>query len=237
MRRIIGSLVIVLVAAACDGAAVLPMTPTASRPDIRIHESPSPFDEVTAGEIRALIPDTWHPQLTDAISDAEQGLIASPHPRDWASSQAPVEGMAAMWVDGTRVGVPSDYYYLAATGPALDLLTHSAQCSATSHTVFVDHRPAFANGTAGSPGDYVARGQGVCTVGRRPTRWAYFIAAPGYGPVRSVGIPSSGLYVVVAVLRDSPRASGLLDKLLQRTAFGGTTVSDLIAVARGQLAA
>jgi hypothetical protein len=55
--------------------------------------------------------------------------------------------------------------------------------------------------------------------------------------VRRVGIPSSGLYVVVAVLRDSPRASALLDKLLQRTAFGGTTVSDLIAVARGQAAA
>jgi hypothetical protein len=225
--------VIALVAAACRDATLLSMPSTGT--DLRIMRSPSPFDEVTAGQIRALIPDSWHPQLTTASTDAEQGFIASPHPRDWASSPAPVEGMAAMWVDGTRVGVPSDYYYLAASGPALDLLTDSSRCAATSHTVFVDHRPSFADGTPGSPGDYVARGQGVCSIGARSTRWAYFVAAPGYGPVRSVGIPSSGLYVVVAVLRDSPRASALLDKLLQRTAFGGTTVADLIAAAQGRV--
>ncbi len=226
---------IALVAAACRDAAMLPTPPSTGRIDLRIQESPSPFDQITAGEIRAMIPDTWRPHLTTAPTDAEHGFVASPRPRDWGSSPSPVEGMAAMWVDGTRVGVPSDYYYLAATGPALDLLTRSGECSATSRTVFADHRPAFADGVPGSPGDYVARGQGVCTVGRRPTRWAYFVAAPGYGPVRSVGIPSSGLYVVVAVLRDSPRAGDLLDKLLQRTAFGGTTVADLIAAAQGSL--
>ena len=36
-----------------------------------------------------------------------------------------------MWVDGTAVGVPSDYYYLAATGPALDAITGPELCRAT----------------------------------------------------------------------------------------------------------
>ena len=105
-----------------------------------------------------------------------------------------------MWIDGTAVGVPSDYYYLAATGPALDVLTGSEQCRATRRYVIADHLPAFAQGAPDSPGDYVAHGLGTCTVGDQPTRWAYFVAAPGYGPLREVGIPSSGLYVVVAVM-------------------------------------
>ena len=92
-----------------------------------------------------------------------------------------------MWIDGTAVGVPSDYYYLAATGPALDVLTGSEQCRATRKHIVADHLPAFAQGAPDSPGDYVVHGLGTCTVGRRPTQWAYFVAAPGYGPVREVG--------------------------------------------------
>jgi hypothetical protein len=137
-----------------------------------------------------------------------------------------------MWIDGTRVGVPSDYYYLAATGTALDLITGSGECSATRERVIADHRPAFASGDPDSPGDYVATGRGTCTVGRQPTRWAYFVAAPGYGPVREVGIPSSGLYVVVAVMPDSPRVLHTLARMLERTRFGEASVADLIAAAR-----
>jgi hypothetical protein len=137
-----------------------------------------------------------------------------------------------MWVDGTRVGVPSDYYYLAATGPALDVITGSSECSATSQRVIADHRPAFASGDPDSPGDYVAVGRGTCTVGRQPIRWAYFVAAPGYGPVRALGIPSSGLYVVVAVMPDSPRVVHKLGLLLERTRFGEASVADLIEAAR-----
>jgi hypothetical protein len=231
VRKVIGCLVVALVAAGCR-AATTPSPPRPAVPPLQIRESPSPYTEVTAGPVRAFIPDAWHPKLAGGVADPERGLIASPHPRDWATSHDPVEGMAAVWVDGAQVGVPSDYYYLAATGPALDLLTHSPECSATTHRVYVDHRPSFAHGAANSPGDYVALGQGVCAVRRAPTRWAYFVAAPGYGPVRTVGIPSSGLYVVVAVLPDSPRAPALLQRLLFRTAFGGATVSDLIEAAR-----
>jgi hypothetical protein len=98
-----------------------------------------------------------------------------------------------MWIDGTEVGVPSDYYYLAATGPALEVLTGSEQCRATRKYVVAKHVPAFANGAPDSPGDFVAHGLGTCTVGRRPTEWAYFVAAPGFGPVgaRWRGEPST----------------------------------------------
>jgi hypothetical protein len=94
-----------------------------------------------------------------------------------------------------------------------------------------NHVPAFANGDPDSPGDFVARGRGTCTVGERSTRWAYFIAAPGFGPVRSVGIPTSGLYVVVAVMPASPRASFQLNRLVERTEFNGSSVSEMIAAA------
>jgi hypothetical protein len=98
--------------------------------------------------------------------------------------------------------------------------------------VIVDHRPAYASGDALSPGDYVATGGGLCSAGGRPTRWAYFVAAPGYGPVRELGIPSSGLYVVIAVMPDSRRAPQMLGRMLERTEFGGSTVAELIAAAR-----
>jgi hypothetical protein len=231
VRRVIGCVLITLVAAGCRGATGASTTlPTA--PILQIHESPSPFQEVTAGEVSAVIPDAWHPLPAGGAQDVEEGLIAGPRPKDWVGERAPAEGLAAVWVDGTRVGVPSDYYYLAATGPALDIITHSPRCSATRQTVIVNHRPTFAAGDPNSAGDYIARGQGTCSVGHTATRWAYFVAAPGFGPAREVGIPSSGLYVVVAVLPASRRASALLGKLLLRTEFGGASMSDFIAAAR-----
>lgn len=228
MRRLLLCCVVALVAAGCRDAVV---TASPSAPELLITESPSPYREVTAGSVRAVLPDGWRPRFAADTDDPRQGLIAGPRPKLWLADPAPVEGFAAMWVDGTRVGVPSDYYYLAATGPALGLITGSSDCNATQR-VFADHRPEFAAGEPGSPGDYVARGKGTCTVGRHPMRWAYFVAAPGYGPVREVGIPSSSLYVVVAVLRDSPQAQHLLVRLLKSTEFGGASVPELIEAAR-----
>ena len=66
------------------------------------------------------------------------------------------------------------------------------------------------------------------------TRWAYFVAAPGYGPVHEVGIPASGLYVVVAVAPEGDRAASLLDRLIRHTSFGGSSVVDLVAAAGGR---
>lgn len=220
---------VALVAAGCRDAVE---TASPGSPELLITESPSPYREVTAGSVSAVLPDAWRPRLAASIDDPRQGLIAGPRPKLWLGDPTPTEGFAAMWVDGTRVGVPSDYYYLAATGPALGLIAGSSDCDATNHRVIVNHRPEFAAGEPGSPGDYVAHGKGTCTIGRHPMRWAYFVAAPGYGPVREVGIPSSGLYVVVAVMRDSPQAPHLLGRLLKSTEFGGASVPELIDAAR-----
>jgi hypothetical protein len=230
VRKLIGSLGIALVAAACANAAATTATTTPAA-GVLVRQSPSPFMQVSAGPVSAVIPDEWEPRLAGALNDPRQGIVAGPRPQAWRADRPPLEGLAAMWIDGAAVGVPSDYYYLAATGPALDVLTGTEECRATRRFVVANHVPAFANGDPDSPGDFVARGRGTCTVGERSTRWAYFIAAPGFGPVRSVGIPTSGLYVVVAVMPASPRASFQLNRLLERTEFNGSSVSEMIAAA------
>ncbi len=230
MRKLIGCLGIALVAAACGDAAATSPTDTASV-GVIVKQSPSPFMQVSAGPVTAVIPDEWQPRPAGALDDPRQGIVAGPRPQEWRADRPPLEGLAAMWIDGTEVGVPSDYYYLAATGPALDVLTGSQECRATRRDIVANHVPAFANGDPDSPGDFVASGRGTCTVKNTSTRWAYFIAAPGFGPVRQVGIPSSGLYLVVAIMPDSPRAPFLLNRLLGRTEFNGSSVADMIEAA------
>jgi hypothetical protein len=78
----------------------------------------------------------------------------------------------------------------------------------------------------------MAEGAGVCRRGTRATRYAYFVAAPGFGPVHQVGIPSSGLYVVVAVVPAVHGAGSLLKQLIGRTRFGDDGIRDFVAVAR-----
>jgi hypothetical protein len=214
-----------LLAVSCGGVD----SPTAlvAQPLI-IQRSPSPFSEITAGEVHALIPDDW--QAVAAGTDLHEGFFASPRPDAWPRMDGSVAGMSATWVDATRVGVPSDLYYLVARGPALGRLTDSPACRATSRRVIANHRPTYLTGDE-SVGDYIARGEGTCLVRGAPTRWAYFVAAPGFGPAREVGIAASGLYVVVAVLPDSRRAPDRLQNLLRQTTFGGAGVRDFIAAA------
>jgi hypothetical protein len=197
-----------------------------------IRPSVSPFSQVTAGPVQALVPEGW---AAEPAEGSRAGFVASPRPEAWRRMDGSITGMAATWVDATAVGVPSDFYYLAATGPLLSKLTRSDACRAESQQVFLDNAPAFQAGDVRSPGDYMARGEGTCNVGGRPTRWAYFVAAPGFGPVRKVGIPQSGLYVVVAVMHDSQRAPALLERLIAHTSFGGAMVSDFVDVASGKL--
>jgi hypothetical protein len=230
VRKLVGCFVLVVLTAGCGEADA-----DAPRPDgpthLRVRQTPSPFQQVSAGPVSTMIPDAWHPRLAGRSDDPRQGIVAGPRPSAWRPQHPPLEGLAAMWVDGAAVGVPSDYYYLAATGPALDAITGSELCRATEEFVVSDNVPAFARGEPDSPGDYIAHGQGTCTVGRRPARWAYFVAAPGFGPVRELGIPTSCLYVVVAVMPVSPRAPFLLNRLLSRTEFNGASVEDMIAAA------
>jgi hypothetical protein len=228
VRTVIGCLLIALVAAGCR-VATLSSAPADGR-RISIHESPSPFTGVTAGDVHALIPDGWQARPAAAFGAVEQGFVATP-PADVPRGRV-AAGMAAVWIDGTRVGVPSDYYYLAAKHAAVDRLTHTAGCQAVAPRVLANHRPSFAEGRAASPGDYVAFGQGICSSSHDSTRFAYFVAAPGYGPLHRIGIPSSALYMVVAVLPDTPEAPDLLRTMLARTHFGEASVGDLINVAK-----
>jgi hypothetical protein len=228
VRRIIPFVVVGLVAAGCrDVSAVRPLA-LGPGLGLRILETPTPFDQVAAGPVRAIIPDRWRPVLAGAHAAHHAGFMASPRPRKWASMDGSVAGMSAVWIDVAEIGVPSDWYYVAATGPALSRLTGSDGCRAGNSHVFADHRPTFFRGPEGSPGDYVATGQGTCRAGEASTRWAYFIAAPGYGPIRTVGIPSSGLYVVVAVLPESRDVERRLRTLLRGATFGGAGVRDFI---------
>lgn len=219
-----------------SGCAGVPSVgdPSDAVDSLLIRPSSSPFSQVTVGPVQALIPDGWRATPTKG---ARAGFVASPNPEAWRHMDGSITGMAATWIDATEVGIPSDFYYLAATGPLLSRLTRSDSCRAETQEVFVDNAPAFAAGVAGSAGDYMARGEGTCHLGGRPTRWAYFVAAPGFGPVHTVGIPQSGLYVVVAVMHDTQRAPALLDRLISHTSFGGAMMGDFVVAAGGKLRA
>jgi hypothetical protein len=232
VRRSILGIAFALMGAGC----VAPSTgdPAAASDPIQVLPSPTPFSQVQAGQVSAIVPDGWeaHPA---ALSGARSGFLASPHPHRWRRMDGGVPGMSATWIDSTVVGVPSDYYYLAATGPLLSRLTDSSRCRPETHRVYVDRRPDLSS-AGPSHGDYVARGEGTCLVGGVATRWAYFVAAPGFGPVHEIGIPASGLYVVVAVAPESARAPSLLDRLIRHTTFGESSVRDLVdAVHRPRL--
>lgn len=189
-----------------------------------------PFATVETGAVRALVPRRWEASSIDADGSLRRGLVASPDPRRWAHMDGSVPGLEVAWVDVTRVGIPSDLYYLAASGPAIPALASSQGCHRQHHSVLLDHRP-FA-GEPFSPGDYVERGSGTCRHRGHATQWAYFVAAPGFGPLRQMGIPTSGLYLAVAVVPQSPNAEKRLQILLRSAQYGGASVGDLMQAAR-----
>lgn len=231
MRGTILGITVSFLAVACYPTS--PAETRGSEAAFSIEPSPSPYSRVTAGSVQALVPDGWDAVPFDPAFGSRGGFQASPALQRWSRMDGTTAGMAATWVDATRVGVPSDFYYLAATGPLLSRLTRSEDCSPGARQVFLDRKPAFIGTDPNSPGDYVARGMGTCSIRGHPTRWAYFVAAPGYGPVRELGIASSGLYVVVAVLEDSRRARPILRHLIHRATFGESSVTDLLTAARG----
>ena len=226
MRRLLLGLVAVVSVPACASASAEP-TPA---PELLISPSPTSFTLVTAGQVQGAVPDGWHAALADPELGIRGGFVASPRAGGWPDIDGIAVGMSATWVDATRVGVPSDFYYLAANGPLLSRLTTSANCREQSHRVYLDRRPTF-DLRRHSPGHFMAEGAGVCRRGSHATRYAYFVAAPGFGPVHKMGIPSSGLYVVVAVVPAERGARGLLQQLIGRTRFGDDGIRDFVAVA------
>lgn len=235
MRKAILVVVLAVVGAGCNGSG----DPVVGPDGVLIEFRPTvaPYARVSAGPVTAIVPDGWRAVPADPTGGPRGGFIASPHPQRWLARDHGVSGMAATWVDATRVGVPTDYYYLAARGPLLSRLLAAEDCRTTDNRVFVDNVPSFTPATP-SAGDYIARGSGVCALaGRAATRWAYFVAAPGFGPARQVGIPNSGLYVVVATAPASPTAAALLDRLLEHTRFNGASIGKFVSAIRRTRAA
>jgi len=232
--RVVAS-VLVSVAAlgACTRSPALDPAPQ-GEPEFSVRQlppSPSPLRvEVRAGEVHALIPADWDARPLPQARFPQEGFVASPRLSDWEDQAGAVRGMEAFWVDVTRLPIPSDYYYLVARGPAMSSLVANKNCHSTNRKVLADHPPEL-TGHGFSPGDYVVSATGTCQTHGRPTRWTYIVAAPGFGPAREVGLPSSGLYVVLAVV-SGKRANALLHQIIQAARFGEVPISKIVAAVR-----
>jgi hypothetical protein len=229
VNRLIPSFALAFIAASCQFAGPAhDAEPRALPPEVAPH--PSPYTPVMEGDVHALIPHQWAEVPIQSSASIREGLMASPDLERWDRLDGSVPGLEIAWVDAGRLGIPSDYYYLAANGPAIPRIASSPTCTA-SQDVILDHRPEY-GGLRDSPGDYVASGGGTCRLNGAVNRWASFVAAPGYGPLREMGIRSSGLYTAFAVLPDGPDADRKLHTLLLGAGFGSASVGELMAAAR-----
>jgi hypothetical protein len=218
---------------ACTRAAFPSASPTAE-PAFSIHQlppSPSPLAlEVQSGQVQGLIPSGWRAEPLPPARFPQQGFVASPELEDWEGGAGAIRGMEAFWVDVTSLHISSDYYYVVAKGPALASLAGNENCHPTNREVLADHPPEL-SGLEFSPGDYVVTARGTCHGREGPTKWAYIVAAPGFGPVRQVGLPSSGLYVVLAVV-SGKRAGAMLEDMIDGARFANVSITQIVAAAR-----
>jgi hypothetical protein len=198
-----------------------------------VQSRPTPFTEVTEGPVHALVPHHWSEAPIEGRDSLREGLMASPNLHRWQMLDGSVPGMEVTWVDATRLRIPSDYYYLAAKWPALPTLAASRACHASYRRVLVDHGALLDPASSGPRiGDYAARASGTCESNGRLNRWAYFIAAPSFGPERQIGLPNSGLYMAIAVMPDGAGVAHKLHRMLSSTRFGKASIADLVVAAR-----
>lgn len=226
--------VIVLAASltACTRAVIAPqlvVDPLQIRP-VQVPSSPSPLVEVTVGSVRGLFPQGWDARIIPDGALAQEGFEASPRIDEWDRGTSAVQGIEAFWIDVGKLGIPSDYYYLAARSVSFGSMASGRNCASPRQHVVANHPPDL-TGRHDSPSDFVASARGTCIgADGTPTRWGYIVAAPGFGPIRSVGIPNSGLYVVMAEV-SGPHAAALLREMLSGASFGDTTVTQLVQAA------
>lgn len=229
MRPIIAALMLAAALTACSrvpvGEAPFPFTVR----QFHSPSTPSPLNEVRTGQVRAVFPQSWDARPLEPAMVPHEGFVASPRVDRFERAAGTVQGIEAFWVDVAKLAIPSNYYYLAARNEALSALSTRKSCQALRRDVLID-RPPDLTGRTFSPGDYVVSATGTCRVDGELTRWAYVVAAPGFGPVRQVGLPTSGLYVVVAVVSGRD-ADGLLKEMLHGARFGGTPISQIVRAA------
>jgi hypothetical protein len=183
----------------------------------------------TAG-VETLLPPKWEYRPIPDTGGHRLGIQASEHLLGMIPTDLRQPSLEAYWVDATEVGVPSDYYELAARGPLLDLVDSSPGCRPEGRLEAVS--PRHSPGDLDMwPGQYATMVTGTCHTQASDTRWASFVAAPGFGPARELGIPSSGLYVVRASVSNGPDADRRLRTLMSGVSFGGTPVGAFLAAA------
>jgi hypothetical protein len=234
VRTLVASLVLATAVTACtgrpDGATPVVLGPPAfSTHPFQTASSPSPLIQVQAGYVQAVVPNSWEARPISLDRYPQQGFVAAPRIEDWELGTGTPRGMEVFWMDVGKVRIPSDYYYLVAHGPVMQPLTGNKACATAKTQVYLDRPPDF-TGRRFSPGDYVVAGTGTCRVHGLRTRWGYVVVAPGFGPLRQIGIPSSGLYVVIAVVSGS-RSDVLLQEMLESARFGDTPMTQIVNAA------
>ena len=181
---------------------------------------------VAAAGVETHLPPKWEfrPLGVSPAEERRRGLQASSRSLGMIPTDLRQPGLEAYWVDATDVGVPSDYYRFAARGPVQDLL-RAPGCHREHRVVARSPEEIIASG------QYVSAQFGTCQVWNGSVRWASFVAAPGFGAARSMGIPRSGLYVVRASVPVGPDADRQLRMLMNGVSFGGASVPELMSAA------
>lgn len=235
MRRQTAALALVAAMTACGhstltgrSAVTMSVRPVASK------ASPSPLVEVRVGNVRAVFPKSWKAQMLPESRFPREGFIASPELGAWEKGGRGVQGLEAFWVNVDRLRIPSDDYYLAARNASFGQLPDTRTCGPIRPQIVANHPPDY-SGRSFSPSDFVAAATGACLSAGTSTHWAYVVAAPGFGPARRVGIPTSGLYVVVAEV-SGPRSAAILKEMMDAATFGTTTIGQIVQAAHSRVA-
>ena len=114
LRRAILGIVVALLGTGCAGVPSIG-DPADLADAFTIRPSSSPYSEVTAGSVQALVPDGWR---ASPAGGARTGFVASPRPEAWRRMDGSMHRD-----DGRRPGSMRPrsgsvrFYYLAATGP------------------------------------------------------------------------------------------------------------------------
>ena len=190
----------------------------------------APLRLVGAGGVTAYVPPGWEVRPMRYFGSHLQGIQASRDLGRWDRGHGGVGGIEAYWVDATQLPLPSDYYILAARGPAMRSLPDRGDCDVSS-SVFVDSE----NRSKGLPPGYMATASGTCRSEEGSTRWAAFVAAPGYGPMREMGIPQSGMYFALASVPEGPGDDRMLARMLGGVTFGPTRIGEFLSAAKARM--